>query len=166
MKKLSKISLSPRQTERYSREIFRFATNNFCLQGKKGWLHVIEAFLAVLILIGILFFQIKDISSSPTENILTIERTLIKEVARNTTLKEEILNYPLPTVLDSGSSSEVAMYISSRIPSGVDFKVMVCTTDDPCVVNQKGAIAQDVFIASTVNIYSPRKFKIFMWATS
>ncbi len=133
------------------------------IQGKRGWLHVIEAFLAVLILTGILFFQIKDISSSPTENILTIERALIKEVARNTTLKEEILNYPLPTTLDSGSSSEAAMYVASRIPSGVDFKIMVCAVDDPCIINQKGVIAQDAFIASTVNVYSPRKFKIFMW---
>lgn len=136
------------------------------IQGKRGWLHVIEAFLAVLILVGILFFQIKDISPSPTENILTIERALIKEVARNTTLKEEILNYPLPTTLDSGSSSKVAAYVSSRLPSGVDFKIMVCAIDSPCIINQKGSIAQDAFISSTVNVYSPRKFKIFMWVVS
>jgi len=31
IKKLPKISLSPQQAEGYSREIFRFATSNFCL---------------------------------------------------------------------------------------------------------------------------------------
>ena len=133
---------------------------------KKGWLRVVEAFLAVLIVLSVLFFQLKDISPGARKNILLLERGMLQEIARNMTLRTEILSLDLssgPAILDASSGLQLTDAISLRLPEGVNFSVMICRVDDPCILGREGVFAQDIFISSTLSQYQPRKLKLFMW---
>ncbi len=135
---------------------------------RKGWLRVVEVFFAIILIIGILFFQIKDISPGSRKNILLLERGILQEIARNNTLRTEILGFDLsggPAILDSSSGSQTTDYINARIPGGVNFTLMVCSLTDPCILGREKVFAQDIFITSTLNQYQPRKLKLFVWET-
>lgn len=125
-----------------------------------------EAFLAVLIIIGVFFTQIKNIAPGPKQNVLLIEKSLLQEIARNTSFRNEIVMSDItsgPLILDSSSASPMVKYLVTRMPSGVNFTLMICEPADTCSLGRKNVYAQDIFISSTLSTFQPRKLKLFMW---
>ncbi len=136
------------------------------IMDKRGWLHVVEAFLAVLIIIGVFFAQIKNIAPGPKQNVLIVEKSLLQEIARNTSFRNEIVMSDIstgPLILDSSSTSPMVKYLATRMPGGVNFTLMICAPADICSLGRKNVYAKDVFVSSTLTTFQPRKLKLFMW---
>jgi hypothetical protein len=140
---------------------------------KKGWIKIIEAFVAVLLVTGVIlialnrgYVETKDISAKVYE----IELSILREVKLNDDLKNDILNSTgLP--LDWNNEffpQEVKNKILTRIPNYLDCEAKICTIDSTCDIERyfdKNIYAQSVTIAPTLTLEEPvyRKLKLFCW---
>ncbi len=143
---------------------------------KRGWVKVIEAFVTILLIIGVLIIVInqtrgkEDISSK----VYNTELAILREIELNDSLREEIVsvtegNLPVKwteTEFESKGVGDVKTKIESRIPKYLDCQAMICAPSGSCDLDtpsDKDIYARAVLITSTIETYQPRKLKIFCW---
>ena len=139
---------------------------------KKGWIKIVEAFVAVLLVTGVVLISInsgyvetKDISSE----VYGIELSILREIKLNNTLKDYILIAEPP--LDWNNESfpqEVKNKIDARTPNYLNCEAKICSIDGTCDIERyfdKNIYAQSVTIAPTLTQIDPvyRKLKLFCW---
>ena len=143
------------------------------IKNKKGWIKIVEAFVAVLLVTGVILISInqgyigqKDISSEVYE----MELSILREIELNDTLRNYILNViELPANWDDESfPQEVKNKINARTPNYLDCEGKICEIDDTCDIEKyfdKNIYAQSVTITTTLTQEQPkyRKLKLFCW---
>ncbi len=139
------------------------------LKNKHGWIRVVEAFVAILLVLGAVLMLIdkrqteeKDISSE----IYEFEIALLKEIATNSSLRADVLNAGSLPVEYNSLSGEIKNKIENRTPYYLNCTAKICEIDDACVLNFSSG--SDVYVQSTVisanlQVYSPRQLKLFCW---
>lgn len=134
---------------------------------KRGWIKVIEAFVTILLIIGVLIIVInqtrgkEDISSK----VYNTELAILREVELNDSLREEIVNVEPPINWDN-LPPNVKNKIIQRTPQYLDCQAMICAPSDSCDLDdylEKDIYVRFVLITSTLENYQPRKLKIFCW---
>ena len=124
---------------------------------KKGWIKIVEAFLAIVLLAGVILavYNSQPRTISNTE-IQSIESSLIDEISENTLFRNDILD---------NKATNIESFIASRIPGNLGFAVKICSLEEICNVDvyQKEIYAKERIISSTLQEYSPKKLKIFIW---
>lgn len=141
------------------------------MDNKKGWVNVIEAFLAIVFLVGAGLFIISINQSIDTSGrIFEMEKGAIRSVQLNDSLREEILNIQessLPIDSDNGDFPEEVKKKLDRNTKGLICKYKVCLKDDVCSLGEN--IEKDIYSDSALitispnNAYSPIQLKIFCW---
>lgn len=138
---------------------------------KKGWIKIVEAFVAILLVTGVILFSInqgyigqEDISSQ----VYAIQLSILREIELDDVLKNDILNITnLP--LDWNNQSfpqEVKNKITARTPNYLNCEAKICEISDTCDIERyfdKNIYAQSVSVSSNLQFYSPRKLKLFCW---
>lgn len=134
----------------------------------RGWLKIVEASISIIIVISALFLLYNNNNPVSTTGVDLIARQILDEVARNESLRLEIL---------TGSENVQAnldSMIDELIKSGeFSFEARICEIEDSC--GKTSYFAGEVFaaeriIAATV-IESPipvesKKIRLFMWRTN
>jgi len=136
-------------------------------KNKKGWIRIAEAFIAVLLVIGIAIIvvgggiQIEGTS----EKVHDIEISILREIQLNNTLRSEILgtsgiikwkDFPL----------ETKNKIQNKMVNWLECVAQICLPENPCLLegeSEKSIYAQSVLITSTLDIFNPRQLKLFCW---
>ncbi len=154
--------------------------------GKKGFLRVVEAMIAVMIILGALLVITPNKENVKRDNLTAILRSLLDELAKNQELRQKIVNYNLslcepPNQLNCRERSpnkeillDLDVFFEERIKNpSFNFSVSVCKTDrnSPCTLSSYPSFDTDVYsaeriITSTVTQEDPssvRKVKIFLW---
>ena len=137
---------------------------------KRGWIRVVEAFVAVLLITGVLLIIInkgyigkKDISNK----VYDAELSILREIELNDSLRTEILSAsPLPSEWeDIGFPIDVKDKIEARSPEYLICVAKICELDEICIIENidKDVYAQAVAITATNEIYKPRQLKLFCW---
>tara|TARA_Y100000034_G_scaffold122656_1_gene168398 strand:+ start:6285 stop:6710 length:426 start_codon:yes stop_codon:yes gene_type:complete len=137
---------------------------------KKGWVKIVEAFIALLLIASVLIIVIdkgyitkKDISSKVYET----ELSILREIELDDNLREDILNINLPMNWENESfPQEVKNRVNERTPSYLECKTKICELDKICALDKypnKDIYAQSVVISANLEIYSPRQLKLFCW---
>ncbi|MCK5043827.1 hypothetical protein KAR52_02395 [Candidatus Pacearchaeota archaeon] len=143
------------------------------IKNKKGWIKIVEAFVAVLLVTGVILISInqgyigqKDISSEVYE----MELSILREIELNDTLRNYILNViELPANWDDESfPQEVKNKINARTPNYLNCEGKICEISDTCDIEKyfdKNIYAQSVTITTTLTQEEPkyRKLKLFCW---
>ncbi len=138
---------------------------------KKGWIRIIEAFVAILLVAGVVLvvvgrgnFQREDISQIFHD----AEFSILREIQLNDTLREEILgtsgtiewkDFPSQAPKTRGK-------IESRIPSYLECSANICWPSDPCFLaeeQERDVYAESVIITSNLQTFNPRLLKLFCW---
>ena len=134
---------------------------------KRGWIRIIEAFIAVLLIAGVLLIVIdkgyigkNDIS----EKVYQSQLAVLREIELDSALRQEILNVDL----DGGAvvPTNVSNRISNRMPDYLECASKLCRLDKICALDEyikKDVYAQAVAITATLEDYSPRQLKLFCW---
>jgi hypothetical protein len=140
---------------------------------KKGWLKIVEAFVAILLIASVLILVLNrgEIENQDfSEKIYDAEISILREIQLNNTLREITLSIPvedLPIEEDDENFPEsVKDKVKKRTPNYLECKSKICKMDDPCYLDEyplKNIYAQSVAITSTIEIYDPRQVKIFCW---
>ncbi|MBU2052872.1 MAG: hypothetical protein KJ721_01360 [Nanoarchaeota archaeon] len=146
---------------------------NFFPKNQRGWIKIVEAFTAILLIMGVVLIVIDKGYVKKEDFSLEIYKkgtSILKEIQLNDTFRENILSVDsLPVEwdeFDSKGLGNVKSKIIERTPNYLDCKAKVCSIDDDCILAinfDKDVYVQSVAIIANLEIYSPRQLKLFCW---
>ena len=138
---------------------------NSLLKQKRGWIKIVEAFIAVLLITGALLIVVqkgyiggRDIS----EKVYEAQKAILREVELDDELREAVLS-------SKGSSIPLSIsnLIEERKPDYLECEAVICDLDVICVLDNnlvdKDIYAQSVAIAMTLKSEKLRQLKLFCW---
>ncbi|OGJ13283.1 hypothetical protein A3K82_01855 [Candidatus Pacearchaeota archaeon RBG_19FT_COMBO_34_9] len=140
-------------------------------RNRKAWIEIVEAFVAVLLVAGVLLIIIgrgatggKDIAS----NVYYTEISILREIQRNDSMREDILTAQVPVEWEeAGFPESVKNKIAERTPTYLECIGKICEIDDICSLTEKkeqDVYAQAAVISPTIGggeVY--RKLNLFCW---
>ena len=132
----------------------------FMEKNKRAWLRIIEAFLAVLIILSavlIVMSKNKPVNLESSEDVYNKQRQILDIIVNDNFIREDIMNNNVQKVNDS---------ISGMIPQSWGFATKICEINDICnaeTPNDRDVYSSEAIIASTLNIYDPKKLRFFVW---
>lgn len=132
---------------------------------KKGWIRIVEAALAILIIFGVLLTVLgtRQIILNG-QDLSALIPPLLEEISKNVTLREKIISN------DSSAIVDINLYLKERIKQPyLNYTAKICLPTEVCSlesypINAKGDVfAAERIISSTLTQYNPKKVKIFLW---
>ena len=131
----------------------------------RGWLRIVEASVAVMIVLSILFFiYLNKPVVSGEADLSQFARDVLSEVASNVTLRGDILRRDTEAL-----NSSVANYIQGRY----DFEVIICDVGSACgqlVFRETEVYAAERVVSTNLVSESgelkSKKIRLFMWRKS
>jgi len=131
----------------------------------KGWIRILEAFLAIMIIMGSLLIiisrQPKNIGVS--DDIYEKQRQILEIISKNETLRTEVL---------FGDSNSLVLndVVKKLSPVSWNYSLNICALNEICpnLANNGNYISTDVYateilITSNLTEYAPKKLKLFVW---
>lgn len=142
------------------------------IKNKAGWIQIVEAFVAVLLVAGFLLIILNkgylpkaDISDAVYE----AELSILREIQTNSTLRTRIISVPEPLPIeweDARFPPEIKNKITIRTPGSLDCVGRICRMNETCSLEEskgKDIYSQSVVISSTLQGVSYRQLNIFCW---
>lgn len=138
------------------------------IRNKKGWIKIVEAFIAIGLFAGLLFLVIENdpVREYEREFIEMKQNEILNGIQINNSLRNEVLsisNFDLSSN-DSAFSNPLTNYLSDNLFSDLNCYLKVCSTDMSCLLAESSneeIYAKDVIITSTLDEYSPQRLKMF-----
>ena len=126
---------------------------------KKAWLRIVEAFLAILIVVSaILIIMSKDQTHVDLSGDVNYkQRQILDIIAKDDSLREKVIQN---NVVDLNNE------ISPMIPRNWNFTTKICSIDDICnadVPLDREIYVSQIIITSSTEEYNPKKVKFFVW---
>jgi hypothetical protein len=139
------------------------------VKNKRGWMKIVEATLAVLIISGVL---IAVYSSQPkqgdfSKEVANFQKQILMDFSSQTNLRLNVLNSD-----DPADYLELKNYVANKIPSYLNFSLKICDLTDPpqpCknddYVNtiDKNVYVDEIIISAEIGQYEPKKVRLFVW---
>jgi hypothetical protein len=140
---------------------------------KRGWIEIVEAFVAVLLVAGVLLFVLNKGALGKTDisnQVYTVQLSMLREIETNSTFRTEIVT-PVDTLLpitweSSNFPADIKERILLRTPNYLECIGQICDISDKCTLTsstKKDVYAQEITISSTLDILKYRKMKLFCW---
>ena len=136
---------------------------------KKGWIKIVEAFMAIVLLLSFLIVLLAQINDSDKE-ISAIEKNnfeILRGIETSPILRSEVLSLELPF---NSSDGDIPPNLKEHIENKTLFEetciLYVCEINSLCEFNEdleKEVYSSEVSIFSNSTVYSPRKLKIFCY---
>ena len=130
---------------------------------KRGFLRILEAFIAVLIIASVMsFLYVKQIKQPSEERqVQQIMKVALDEISNNRLLREAVLNSDNQTINSS---------LSEIIPNIYVFEFRICELNQICGLEKQNSyytenniFADEATISSTLETYGLKKIRIFIW---
>ena len=128
---------------------------------KKGWTSIIEVFVSILLLTGIISVIIDNQSSqeiTKSEQIYEKQSEILRIIQLNDNLRESIISNQL--------SNEINNTINDNLPDSLECFAKICELDETCNLEElsDGEIyVKSILIFATIDQYSPKELKLFCW---
>jgi len=143
-------------------------------RNRSGWIEIVEAFVAVLLVAGVLLVVLNKQSlgnSDISDQIYTIQLSILREIETNSTFRTEIVGVSDTSLPVSWENSNFPVNIKTKImertPNYLNCVGQICDLSDDCVLDSspvtKNIYAQEVTITSTLTQLGYRKMKLFCW---
>ena len=141
-------------------------------KNKKGWIRIVEVFVSIILLTGILLVIISANSPKQTnlqDEITIKEGAILRDIELNSNMRTQILsisqnNLPLEWNDLNSQLSDVTDRINELVPANLECRAKLCRLNDNCLISwsPKGNLyAKSVVISADLDIYSPRQLKLF-----
>jgi hypothetical protein len=142
--------------------------NRGMLKNTRGWIRIVEAFVAVLLITGVVLIvvdkgYIKKQDSS--KEIYEVENSVLRNIQTNDSLREEILNSNAP--IDSTNNTFPGLInqtINLNIPAYLNCLSKICLIDDPCLYPislNENIYSRSAIISADLTNYNPKQIKLF-----
>ena len=130
------------------------------MKNKKAWLRIVEAVLAILIILSTLLIVTskQTTNSNLSEEISDIQTDILNIVSKNSTLRQYVINE---------NTEELKTIINLLLPDSFNFAIKICPVSDICQSTEtpkdKPVYSKEVLVTSTLEEYSPKKLRFFVW---
>ncbi len=137
---------------------------------KKGWIRIVEAFIAILLVAGVVltitmgeFIQRKDSSE-----IYDAQLGMLRDIQVNDILRQAILDAPNVDLDDNNFPGGVKTKIETLTPTYLECKAKICAIGVECdmELDEEEIYVQSVAIIATSTTYGPKQLKLFCWEKS
>jgi hypothetical protein len=133
------------------------------MKNKKAWLRIVEAVLAILIILSTLLIitskQTTKTDLSP--EISEIQTDILNIINKNTTLRQYVIETP-------PNKQELTNTINQMLPNTFNFAIEICPIKDIChsteTPTNKQVYAKEILITTTLETYNPKKLRFFVWS--
>lgn len=129
-------------------------------RNKHGWIRIVEAFVAVLIIAGVVLVLLDEgriKKNDNSEEIYKIEESILSDIQNDNAIRSSVLSLDLTAV------SNRVNYLK---PSFLDCTTKICSIEETCefgVVLEENIYSRDVIITTNQTDFSPKKVKIFCY---
>ena len=130
----------------------------------KGWVRIIEVFLAIMIIIGAILIIASKIGPKTdiSDSVYQTQREILDLMSKNSTLRTEIIE-----TSQRKNNPIVQNFIYDLAPIGWEYSTNICSLNEVCP-NPKDIYSADVYsteviITSNLTDYSPKKVRFFAW---
>ncbi|MFH1238291.1 MAG: hypothetical protein ABIH79_02035 [archaeon] len=138
------------------------------MKTKRGWIRILEATIAVLMVSGILivvYSRYNDRGTGPEDYIYSLQRQILRDISSRTDLRSYVLTENI-VPLDN--------YVNEKIPTTFNYSLKICnftSPPTPCKLDATDFIAtmntdiyaEEIIISADFETYSPKKIKLFVW---
>ncbi|MFH1607842.1 MAG: hypothetical protein ABIA78_01790 [archaeon] len=156
---------------------------------KKAWIKIVEAFVAILLITGVLLIFINKgyIGENISSKVYDAQILILRGIQVNDNLRQDILisnksgydpdisESPLPIEWDDFEDAEQRQLqnlkdkIIEQTPNYLQCIAKICEPNDSCLLNDldkpsnKEIYAQPVTITANYEMFNPRQLKLFCW---
>lgn len=143
------------------------------MRNKRGWIRILEATIAVMIVAGVLVVSYTRRVDSDGEGnyFYDLQKGILMDISARSDLRMLVLNE---------NETGLSLFVEDRVPSAFGYYVRICDLGDEtdfCKINDAGVVAdiqdKSVFaeeIVISANLgdgsnaeYDPKKVKLFVW---
>jgi hypothetical protein len=133
----------------------------------KGFMRVVEATVAVLIVLGVLLILGGRSQQNVEDNTREELSVLLEEISQNNSLRIQILSGASEEELEV----ELGDFVRQRIDSAfLNSSVEICEINEPCYLEpfpdtEGEVLAEERIIGATIREqnFAPKKLKVFVW---
>jgi hypothetical protein len=145
-------------------------TKKTIFKNKKAVMSILEAFIAISLIIVIVILLIEQNASKEEdiqERVYLLERGILRSLQINETYRADILGAAVPVYWNDNSFPiRIKEKITIKKPSYLNCKAKICAINQPCPMGEdieQNVYSQSAFISANATTYSPRELKIFCW---
>jgi hypothetical protein len=142
------------------------------IKNKKGWIKIVEVFVAILIITGVVVLIVEK--KNPNQEEIKTKMhydliSLLREIQMNSTMRDRILDATLPVEWENFNSSGLEIVtnkILEKSPRNFECKAKICPINENCIIQDyenRETYSETAFISADSDNYSPRQLKIFCW---
>jgi len=139
-------------------------------KNKKAMISIVEAFIAISIIMIIVTILIEQDSSKREnipERVYSAEIGILRNLQINETYRADILGATVPVYWNEASfPSRIKEEIEEKTPSYLDCRAKICEINEPCSIEEnieKDVYVQSIFISANATTYAPKELRIFCW---
>jgi hypothetical protein len=151
------------------------------MNNKRGWMRILEATIAVLIVTGVLivvYSRQVDRGVDPVDYFRNLQGQILADISINSGLRVSVLNVTNDEAGDP-NFDVIHDFVLGRVPDFVEFSIAICnlsSESDNCMMNSadviktldKSVFVEDMIISSDLGdgsgaIYIPKNFRLYMW---
>lgn len=128
---------------------------------KKAWLRILEAFLAVLVVLSaVLIIMVKQKPETDiNEEVYERQRQVLDIISKNNSLRNDILMQ---------NNTRINSLILNLVPGNWNYSTNICNISlicpNPVQVYETEVHTTEIIITSNLTKYSPKKLRFFVWA--
>jgi hypothetical protein len=135
-------------------------------RSKHGWIRIVEAFLAIMLIFGALLIIISQQSQQDNykNEIVKLQKSIIDEISQDDSLRNEIL---------SGNTSGTEKYVKNAVSENINFSVSICPYLEVCpnpvnysYILDREVYSNEVLITANLTYFNDtntKKLKLFFW---
>jgi len=130
------------------------------MKNKKGWMRILEATIAVLIVVVVMVTIYLNQASEEVvleDPLQEIQSWILKEISVNEGLRGFVLEDNLTAIED---------YVGEKLPSSYNHSILICDLVEACDLGFEivgDLYIQEVLIFANQTKYNPRRVKLFVW---
>jgi len=136
--------------------------------GKRGWIRIMEASIAIMILGGVLLVVFNN--QAPNTDSSDYIRSIMHEVVDQVYSDETLVNYVL-----SENETMLNSYVGANIPNVfLNYSLLICDLTNPiasCELNSelqdylvdRDLYVEDIIVSSNLTEYNPKLVRFYVW---
>lgn len=151
------------------------------MNNKKGWMRILEATIAVLIVSGtllVVYSKQIDRTVSPAEYFEDMQGQILADVSTNSSLRLNVLNADNDSSSDSNFST-LNNFVAGKISEGFGYSLQICNLSsfyDYCKMDyptfvatiDKNIFTEEIIVSAELGdgdsaTYEPKKVKLYVW---
>ena len=141
------------------------------MKNKRGWIRVLEVFIALLMITSVSLVAINREYKSKSDvstNILEIENSILRNIQLDDNIREYILELnaaDLPLELKK-FNADLKTKIEGGVPSYLECDAKICEIGDACEIvtaSEKDAYIQSVILTANRDNFNPTVLKLACW---